>query len=99
VRDASPRAETEKLAGILAAQQDGRLAGATTTSSWLPGRNPWAWNLTTTPGTTEAGPLTLGTPSALACPATAEHSTSATDAVAARRRTGATLAQPQKAIL
>ena len=98
VSDAFPSAETEKLDGIRAAQQDGRSAGATTTSSWLPGRNPWAWKLTMTPGTTETGPLSPGAPSALACPAAAEDRASASDALATRRRTVATLAHPQEAI-
>ncbi len=98
VSDAFPRADTEKLDGIRAAQQDGLSAGTTTTSSWLPGRNPWAWKLTMTPGTTETGPLSLGAASALACPAAADERASASDAVAARRRTVATLAHLQKAI-
>jgi hypothetical protein len=99
VSDAFPRAETEKLDGMRAAQHDGRSAGATTTSSWLPGRNPWARKLTMTPGTTETGPVSLGAGPALAWPADAEERASASDTAAARRRTVATLAHPQKATL
>jgi hypothetical protein len=52
-----------------------------------------------TPGTTETGPVSLGAGPALAWPADAEERASASDTAAARRRTVATLAHPQKATL
>ena len=98
MRDASPTADTEKLAGILAAQHDGRSAGVRTTSRRLPARKPRAWKLTTRPGTTVAGPLILGARSARAGHAAAQQSAIAIDVLTTSRCTATTVAERHEAI-
>lgn len=61
---AVPLEDATNVAVILTEQHEPLSAGAMMRLRLLPARKPRAWNTTVRPATAEAGPRTVGTPSA-----------------------------------